>query len=600
MLSKDIGKGRRSVVDLRQQPERKKISPQPIKIDNDFSSIPKVKAGTGKTLIIILILVALASALAGWWFLAKPSNPDKPSLKIVVDSPKQVVAGEPFTVKVDYQNIDIAVLKKMEFNFEHPSLWHLQSAEVQPEDANQSFWRLDDLAVNQAKELNLTGVLYGEQDQEQEFRLKFNYTPENFNSQFSDDVVFKIKITQPYISQSQGLPEKINLDDNQWLNLSYVFLGSQNYAPTDFELVLPEGVSVATSVPIMIGNSWRFDSWNSGQSQTIVLQISASQAVTGQWKMIARQSGLEIGQWQGDLKISAPSLMVSLEKSGDDNLNLGKQLGLKLKITNNGDSAVDLDQIKVTGETNLINWSAVKINEAKINNQEIIWLEDQASLSLSAGQSKTFDFVLPLINKVPGGSLDNNWFSLKLNPLVRVKSSAGGKTINGQSLIMTLQQPFSLSTTARYYASADTPVGSGPLPPQVGQETSYQIVWTIYSGEEGLTNLQLSSSLPSYVSWSGQDEEIGQTGNLNFDSASQKIIWKLDKMSPRQQVSVAFIVSVTPNESQVNQLLILTNASSFTAKKEVTGGSVSTNLSLITSELPLDLIASGKGRVRAQ
>lgn len=603
MLSKDIGKGRRTVVDLRNQEQKKVTVPQPVRIDNNFKAVPKVSAGLGKTFFIILIAIAGVSAIAGWWFLSKPATTEKPSLKIVVDSPREVIAGEPFAIKVNYQNIDIAVLKKMEFNFEHPALWHLQSAEVQPEDSNQSFWRLEDLPVNGSEQLNLMGVIYGEQDQESEFRLKFNYTPENFNSQFSDDVVFKIKITKPYISQIKGLPEKINLDDGQLLTMSYLYSAVGDFISTDFELILPEGVSVATSVPALVGNGWRFDSWTTGETKDLSLQLSASQAVTGQWKMIARQGDLEVGQWQGELKISAPNLMVGLERVGSTNLNLGDQLKLKLKITNNGDAPIDLNKIKLSAETNLINWSAVKIKDAKVENNEIIWSNEQSDnklLTLGAGKNQEIEFSLPLVARVASGSLDSKWFSIKLNPMITIKNGADLKDVNGQALDINLNQPFSVSTVARYYASADTPVGSGPLPPQVGQKTSYQIIWTVYAGEEGLKNLQLSSSLPSYITWSGQDEEIGSQGTLNFDSASQKITWQLDKLSARQQVTVAFIVSVVPNESQLNQLLILTNASSFTAKKEVTNASVNNNLSLITSELPLDPIASGKGRVRGQ
>ena len=60
----------------------------------------------------------------------------------------------------------------------------------------------------------------------------------------------------------------------------------------------------------------------------------------------------------------------------------------------------------------------------------------------------------------------------------------------------------------------------------------------------------------------------------------------------------SFDVSVIPSEAQVNQLLILTNPTSFAAEEKETGNLVSKTADLLTSDLIGDPAAQGSGRVK--
>ena len=589
------------VIDLRSRIEIKPKT-SPIKIVADHEAVPKVKAGIGKVMLIVLILLAGVALVAGWIFLSKPQATNKTSLKIVVDAPTEVKAGVPFNIKIDYENIDIATLKKLQLTLDHSPLWHLQTAEVMPEDDNQSFWKLEDLPVGGTKQLNLTGVLYGETDQVNDFKIKFNYQPENFSSQFEDNVGFSIKINRTYFTQKQGLPTEINLEDSSSINLTYSYEGGDEATSTDFELILPEGVKISSSTPTAVNNIWHFDSWPSGDEQNLAILLTAERAVDGQWKMEAKKDGVIVGAWTGNIKVTVPNLLMSLERIGSSGINYGDNISAQINISNNGKEDVVIDNITVSSDSDLINWSKVNVADAEVNDKQITWTAGKGVTgkdikTIKAGEIKQLNFSLPLIAKKDVNNVSGNQTAFKLNLMAQ---TADSRQINGTGLELNISSPFSVSSIGRYFASADSPVGSGPLPPQVGKKTTYQIVWTVTTGEEGLKDLKLTSTLPSYVVWEGQDEEVSGGGQVNFNSSSKKISWDIKQLVAHQQSSVAFMVSITPSDSQINQFMVLTNATNFTAKKEIGGGTINNIISLITSELPGDPLASGKGRVQAQ
>lgn len=63
---------------------------------------------------------------------------------------------------------------------------------------------------------------------------------------------------------------------------------------------------------------------------------------------------------------------------------------------------------------------------------------------------------------------------------------------------------FPLKTIVRYYAASGDQLGLGPLPPRVGQETRYWVLWQIGPNVAGLKHIQLETSLPAGVRATGK------------------------------------------------------------------------------------------------
>lgn len=603
MTNKNLDEKPKGVVDLRSRVAVKNDNP-PVKINSFEESVPRVKTGLGRTLLIILFALAGVSLIAGWIFLSNPQKEAETSLKLIVDAPKTVVAGQPFVIKINYENIDIASLKNVRLTVEHPELWYLDNAEVMPVDESQTLWKLGDLVVGDKKEINLEGVLFGEKKQENNFTIRFNYQPENFSSQFEDKVELKLSLSEGFFSQTGSLPTEINVEDNKAIDLSYAYQADEDGGPFDFELLLPDGVKIASSTPMAVNNGWSFDKWNKDEKKKLSLILTSDRTTVDQVKMLAKKDGRVVGSWSSEVKINAPSLFISVENVGSEVINYDQNLNLQIKITNNGTSDYLLDTVRAIVTSDLIDWDGVKIKDVEVNEKQIIWYANKGEVgksikTIKPGEQKILSFVLPVIEKSSNDPLSNNSL-IKINSVATINNGSEQKSIDGSGLELMVVNPLKVSTVGRYYATADSPVGSGPIPPKVGEKTTFQIVWTIATGNDELKDVSLTASLPEYVVWEGQDEEISGGGKINYSSSDKKISWQISKLNPNQQTSVAFMVSVTPLESQINQIMVLTNGANFIARNQSTGIMINNNYSVITSELLNDEFVSGDGRVKAQ
>ena len=138
------------------------------------------------------------------------------------------------------------------------------------------------------------------------------------------------------------------------------------------------------------------------------------------------------------------------------------------------------------------------------------------------------------------------------------------------------------------------------IPPAIGQQTIYRIYWKVFSGSNGLTDVKIKTSLPSYVSWQGAIDEATLGSPLSFDELTREVIWTINEVSPNTQLLASFDVAVTPTESQINQLLILNNPTSFNAKEKGGSNLVSKTADLLTSDLLGDPKVQGQGRVKLE
>jgi len=103
--------------------------------------------------------------------------------------------------------------------------------------------------------------------------------------------------------------------------------------------------------------------------------------------------------------------------------------------------------------------------------------------------------------------------------------------------------------------------GRGPLPPRVGQETVYTIVWSLVNSSNDVKNLKVVSSLPSYMIWKGVTEPSHE--NITFDAISGEILWDIDLLRQgtgliRPSREVRFQMGIIPSSRDIglNPILV--------------------------------------------
>jgi len=134
-------------------------------------------------------------------------------------------------------------------------------------------------------------------------------------------------------------------------------------------------------------------------------------------------------------------------------------------------------------------------------------------------------------------------------------------------------------------------VNSGPLPPKVGEKTTYAIVWEIRNFTNDLQNVEIKTALPPNVKW--EERIFPAETRMVFDAPSGEVKWRIGEVKAGTGVvSPAFIgafqVSITPSEIDRKKAVVLSKETRLTGLDSFTGQSIERNVESLSTELAAD------------
>jgi len=156
----------------------------------------------------------------------------------------------------------------------------------------------------------------------------------------------------------------------------------------------------------------------------------------------------------------------------------------------------------------------------------------------------------------------------------------------------------SLTEQIRYFNDDNVPVGSGPLPPKVGEKTSFRVYWTVKNNLHEIKEAVVAFSLPSYIVW--DDKASTNVGSLYYDASSRQVIWEIGRLPVSvYRADAEFSLSLTPAETDRNKILVLSPGSIIAAIDTETLADITKQTAAKTTKLEDDDIAglNNSGRV---
>ena len=103
-----------------------------------------------------------------------------------------------------------------------------------------------------------------------------------------------------------------------------------------------------------------------------------------------------------------------------------------------------------------------------------------------------------------------------------------------------------------YFADAAIP-NTGPMPPKVGQTTTYTMRFGVTNYLNDIGQLKVSVSLPSGVKFLGKKSDDDES--VVFNDRSNLLVWNIGSMpgGKKSVRTMAFQVSITPAPNEINQ-----------------------------------------------
>ncbi|MCG2692701.1 hypothetical protein L6279_01165 [Candidatus Parcubacteria bacterium] len=298
----------------------------------------------------------------------------------------------------------------------------------------------------------------------------------------------------------------------------------------------------------------------------------------------------------------------------------GEKIRYALAYKNSGDLDVSdiILRLDFTGDL-IVDWGSFSCGgkecEVMLSKhgliQGIIWRKEQIKslAKLEAGRSGEIDFSIALIDKPPAPDGEN--YHLRAQIIAQAELVDFNQSFEAMSeeSDIRIKTEIKLNAEARYFTDEYLKIGSGPLPPRVGETTIYRIFWELENTSNAVKDVLVSTVLPDWMGW--PDEVQVSVGEIIYDEGLGQVVWSIPEVKAyagqtegeireshfQDRAQANFEVSLTPRLNQQGQYVVLTQETSCSGTDSFTEQEVSARQGYLTTDLDYDLGAMGKGVV---
>ncbi|MEY4745220.1 MAG: hypothetical protein RL272_1165 [Candidatus Parcubacteria bacterium] len=585
----------------------------------DMTKLEQARHSTAKKILIGLMVffaVLAAIAWAGVFFFSGGAGKfSGEGVTLDIEGPGEVKSGELTTYAIRYKNSETVALGTAQIEVRLPKSFKVQTAEPVSDDA---VWQIGSIAPGKDGLVTIRGVFIAPIGKDLDLQAILTYRPADFNSEFQKVATKGLVISGSAIDLAITGPSKVLPGDKVTLTFAYKN-GSENsfehlklraaYPPT----FIPESAEPApTDADFKEWDVAKLDANAEGKvavTGSFSSDAEGGQETKGQVGFLDKDDAFQLqkeASFSADvLKGDLVTALILNGKPDAQPIRFGDMLRYALTYKNTGTATLGDVQLSVVFDAapagKVILWNDLKDKAHGLRDgNTITWTKRQVpSLGkIAAGEEGTLDFEVPVIDKpIAGASSSEYQVTALLQATVgTIDGDQVGRTAKTPSIVAKMMSDTSLAAEARYFNADNIPIGSGPLPPKVGQATTYRVFWKLTNALHDVTDLKLSAKLPSNVSWTGLSNV--DAGDLKFDASSEKVMWTLNWLPTSiKTLTVSFDVALTPTEDQHGKIATLTEGTIFEATDKSNGWPLILSAPPLTTAAETDQGAAGKGRV---
>ncbi|MBI4598639.1 DUF11 domain-containing protein [Candidatus Uhrbacteria bacterium] len=564
---------------------------------------------------LILGLLGLAVLVGIGFFLWNPYTvqTSRP-LSFAIEGPTSVISGEEVRYRVAYENRSRVPLAALAVRFHLPRGFVL--TDTVPPPSGEDEWILGSLAPQSDGVIEIAGVFRSAVPGSEKLQAFFAYRPANFSSDFEEVVGLTVDVPRSVLEVRMEGPDKAIPGDEVVYLVHVKNGGSRPIERVRLRPQLPEAFQFAKSDPAMNTDepaAWDIPTLVPGEEFKLSITGTFASDAAGTLAMQAEAGLLDAGGaflLQAEVAVQTDivggSLATYLIVNGSDKAqtaDMGERLRVSVDYANQGSEAVEGVSLVLRLETPSrslpIDWNEADLGKARRQGNELVW--DAANVPvlarLAPSDSGVIDLTLPLLETASPATVSDA-FSLTLaTSLKKVGSVATDRTVESVPLTVTLNSDARFAAAARYFDGEGNQLGSGSLPPKVGETTAYRLFWTLANTLHDLEKVVVTTNLPPGVAW--RNKTHTDIGTLSYNETTRLLTWTVDKL-PTELAAVEawFELAVTPDADDVGSFLKLTNATSFEVVDATTRDTLQRSVDAIDTELPTDEFATGKGVVQ--
>lgn len=532
-----------------------------------------------------------------------------------------IESGEVITIPFSFKNISQVPLSEVELSIFLPEGAILIEGNVESKPPVRLVRHVADVAPGEEKREEIRVRLFGQEGQEKTVEATLLYRPENLRAKFSQRASHNFLIERVPLAVFVEVPDTLASGQEAEMVIRYTSHARLAFEDMSVRVSYPPGFKYISATPLPnIGETiWHVGvikpgldgeivirgimSGEEGALETFVAEVGLFNLLTKDWQSYSEA--------RKETKIAIKPLSVSTLLAGtrDARVNAGETLTFKVQYRNN--TAHLLKNITITArpeevfvgaEPEVIRQGAALLELATISatqngvfnasTRSIVWAPGGTSAlrDLDPGESGTFEFRVSTKPKpVVRTSAEQN---LVVRVSAQIKVADVPSELKGTDLTHEDKVDFKVNSKLLFVAktvSRNSPIpNTGPIPPKVGEKTTYTVVWEVRNFTSELQQVEVAAAIPPNMVW--ESIVAPADARITYDANSGMVRWRPGSVPAGTGVitpalSVAFQLSLTPAEADINASPLLAQEITFTGKDVFTGFEIKEEAPALTTRL---------------
>lgn len=506
-----------------------------------------------KIFIILILILFVAIGVTGYWYWQK-NQYSKEILKLEILGPEAAQAGDEVEYLVRFKNNGKVRLEDPELIFEYP-----KQSLPQNYQSLRITKKIEDIYPGEERIESFRARVFGKENENLEAKTWLSYRPKNLTARYESKTTNTVQIKFVPLTFEFDLPLKAEKDEEVKFSLNY--FSNINYILENLRVIIeyPDGFHFLNSSPQALDETeWELPSLsraNGGRIEidgTIEGEEGTQRIFRAQLGIIRDGEFILLKEAAQSIEIITPTLYISQLINGHQNYiaEAGDLLHYEVFFKNIGRSPIQKKFLFVKLEGEFFNLNTLKSENGEFGtgDNSIIW--DWKVLPalrfLDAGEEGKVEFWLRAKEEI-GQKIKN--------PVLRNRVS-----IAGTQKVFETKINSKIEIAQKVYFEEEVFGNSGPLPPKVGQGTTYTVFWQVRNSWNDLMNVKVKSKLPNNVKPTGKI--FPEDAKFAFDSKSREVIWNIGELEAFQgfdgtPLTLAFQIEFTPDSSQKDKTSVL-------------------------------------------
>ncbi len=594
-----------------------------------FSRSPRRRRKAALLLAVVAAVIAALLVFAGIVFSRKSKDFTQETVRLTLTTTERTVSGEESVWTASIANASSVGLRKAEVDVRYPSGFSLSSASPAPSNGYRNVWTIGDVDAGATITIRIVGRLLGDLGDTKTMTATFTYQPANFASTFRTEASAATLLADSVLDVTLASPASATSGQDVVYTLTARNTSTERVERVRLLLTYPAGFAKIVAKPSADEGDAQWDVGTLAPNATFVVTIRG--ALSGQ---ASSQTELkaQIGVVDSDatfrlqrersalILIVEPTLNVSVSINGSSG-TVAAEAGESLKATVQyaNDSDADVADVTITlrfpGTDSdgkaiaIVDTAAVKAS-APFTQQRggtsIAWTKSGIPElgRLIPGAAGSIDVTLPVKKNA---RTFGNGRNLSAQLVATVAAADVGTTGSGverstEPLTIRVTTELRLAAEARFYSDEGVQLGTGPLPPTVGATTQYHLAWYLTNTMNSAQDVLLTATLPDDIMFVAGNTTGGNA--ITYDAGTRQVRWRVDRLEPGVGQTLptlegSFTVSITPTAEDVGTTPTLLSATTLTGTDAFSGAALALSATPLTTELPDDTLAVGKGEVVA-